>query len=186
MGEQAVRKFASTTDRVLFMKHLLADVEALDRMIQDKVFESGVARIGAEQEFCLVNRNWEPAEGSNALLEDLNDPHFTTELAKYNLEINLDPLLLQGKHFSEMESTLRSCLDKAEALAAKRNMNVVLTGILPTITPRHIELDQMTPSIRFEALDDAMREKKGGEFELHIAGVDELIAKHQSIVNRTQ
>ena len=182
MGEQAIRKFTGTTDRLLFMKHLLADVETLDRMIRDNVFESGVSRIGAEQEFCLVNRNWEPSDKALELLEELDDDHFTTELAKYNLEINLDPLLLQGKHFSEMESTLRAYLEKAEALALKHNMNVVLTGILPTITPRHIELDQMTPSTRFEALDNAMREKKGGEFELYIGGVDELIAKHHSIV----
>jgi CBS domain-containing protein len=182
MGEQAVRKISDAKDRLHFMKHLLADVKALDLMIANKVFESGVARIGAEQEFCLVSRNWEPADGAADLLEELDDAHFTTELAKYNLEINLDPLLLEKDNFRKMENSLRRRLENAERIAATRDIAIVLTGILPTITPRHIELDQMTPSVRFEALDEAMRSKKGGEFELHITGVDELIAKHDSIV----
>lgn len=182
MGEQAVRKFKDVSERIHFTKHLLADLEALDQMIKDKVFESGVSRIGAEQEFCIVDRNWEPSERSSEILDAVNDEAFTTELAKYNLEINLDPLLLKGKSFSEMEASLRAKLEKAESEADRRELNIILTGILPTIKPRHIELDQMTPSERFEALDSGMREQKGGEFELHITGVDELIAKHNSIV----
>lgn len=182
MGEQAVRKIVDADDRIHFMKHVLADVHALDKMIEDQAFESGVSRIGAEQEFCLVDRNWEPAEGAVSILAELQDDHFTTELAKYNLEINLDPLLLEKNNFSKMEESLRMRLEKAQEVARRSNLAIVLTGILPTITPRHIELDQMTPSVRFEALDEAMRTKKGGEFELHITGVDELIAKHDSIV----
>ena len=116
------------------------------------------------------------------MLTALNDQHFTTELAKYNLELNLDPIELKEKAFEKMEQQLRLLMGRAETEADKRNMHIILTGILPTITPRHIEFGHMTPNPRFEELNRVMREHKGGDFELNIQGVDQLITKHDSIV----
>lgn len=39
------------------------------------------------------------------LLELLEDPHFTTELARFNLEINLDPLPFGGTAFGAWKSS---------------------------------------------------------------------------------
>ena len=40
-----------------FMRALLADIEAVEYMLNHNWFETGVARIGAEQEMCLVDAN---------------------------------------------------------------------------------------------------------------------------------
>ena len=146
------------------------------------MFEKGIQRIGAEQEFCLTNRNWEPSGRSAEVMKALQDPHFTHELAKYNLEINLDPVELKGDCFEQVENQLRELLGKTEKLLDENDQHIILTGILPTITPRHIEHDHLTPNPRFEELNRIMRQHKGGDFELHIQGVDELITKHDSIV----
>lgn len=182
MGDQAVRSITDLRERANFLRHILHDIDAFDLMIEKRLFESGVQRIGAEQEFCITNRNWEPEDASAELLEALNDPHFTTELAKYNLELNLDPQRLTEDSFERMEHQLRQLMGRAEKEAEKRNMHIILTGILPTITPRHIEFEHMTPNPRFAELNRVMREHKGGDFELNIQGVDQLIAKHDSIV----
>jgi hypothetical protein len=89
MGDQAVKSISDLRERANFLRHILHDIDAFDKMIAENMFESGIQRIGAEQEFCITNRNWEPEDASEELLKVLNDPHFTTELAKYNLELNL-------------------------------------------------------------------------------------------------
>ena len=78
--------------RAKFIRHLLHDVQTLDVMIERGLIESGIRRMGAEQELCLVKPDYSPAFSAMEVLEEINDPHFTTELALYNLEANLDPL----------------------------------------------------------------------------------------------
>ncbi|MDC0303778.1 glutamate-cysteine ligase family protein [Flavobacteriales bacterium] len=182
MGDQGVRSITDLQERANFLRHILHDIDAFDKMIEDRKFESGIQRIGAEQEFCMTNRNWEPEDASEVLLAALSDDHFTTELAKYNLELNLDPQELKADGFEKVEAQLRNLMERAESEANKRGMNIILTGILPTLTPRHIEFEHMTENPRFEELNRIMREHKGGDFELNIQGVDQLITKHDSIV----
>ena len=62
-------------------------------MLDEGMIETDVRRIGAEQEMILVDDRRQPAPVSIEVLDRLNDPHFTTELATYNMECNLDPLL---------------------------------------------------------------------------------------------
>ena len=88
-----------------FTKALLRDLRAFEAMLAGDLFESGVRRIGAEQEMFLVNEGWRPAPVALELLERLGKP-FTTELALYNLEANLSPQLLYGTCFSDLESEL--------------------------------------------------------------------------------
>lgn len=182
MGDQAVKSISDLRERANFLRHILHDIDAFDEMIKNRMFESGIQRIGAEQEFCITNRNWEPEDASAVLLEVLKDEHFTTELAKYNLELNLDPQELKKDAFERVENQLRDLMSRARNEAEQRNWHIILTGILPTITPRHIEFEHMTPNPRFEELNRIMKEHKGGDFELNIQGVDQLIAKHDSII----
>lgn len=182
MGDQAVKSISDLRERANFLRHILHDIDAFDQMVRENKFESGIHRIGAEQEFCITNRNWEPEDASEELLKALSDKHFTTELAKYNLELNLDPQDLEEDAFERVEYQLRQLMELAQSEAEKRNLHIILTGILPTITPRHIEFEHMTPNPRFEELNRVMKEHKGGDFELNIQGVDQLIAKHDSIV----
>ncbi|MCX5747842.1 MAG: hypothetical protein NT062_35710, partial [Proteobacteria bacterium] len=56
-----------------FMSAILADLRALERMIAEKKFETGVRRIGAEQEMFLIDEQWRPARGVLKLLDALRD-----------------------------------------------------------------------------------------------------------------
>src|SRR4051812_48424412 len=74
------------------MHAILGDLAALERMIAEGRFETGVRRIGAEQEMFLVDDAWAPATGAMKMMEKLKgDPHFTTELGQFQLEANADP-----------------------------------------------------------------------------------------------
>jgi hypothetical protein len=103
MGVQNVNENSGARELGLFMRHLLRDVHALERMLDMGMFESDLRRIGAEQELFLVGRDWQPAAVSLKVLEELKDPHFTTELAQFNLEFNLDPVVFGDDCLRRME-----------------------------------------------------------------------------------
>ncbi|HKL36499.1 MAG TPA: CBS domain-containing protein [Salegentibacter sp.] len=182
MGEHSKDFFLGSEGRAGFIGQLLKDIKALEIILEKDIIESGISRIGAEQEFCLVEDNSRPSKLSPIILEEINDSHFTTELALYNLEINLDPIKLKANCFSEMENQLQQLLSKAQEVAKKRNTKIVLTGILPSICKRELELDYLTPMPRYFALNKMIKELRGTDFTLHLMGVDELDIQHNSVL----
>ena len=182
MGEQLVKKIATIDERKAFSKALLQDIKALDFMLRDSLFEKGIQRIGAEQELCLVDRDFNPSFKGPDILSNIRAPQYTTELARYNLEINLDPSVLENKCFSETEAHLRNFLQMgAEACHHYRN-KILLTGILPTIRMVHLKPEFMSPAMRYKALSDSFFHLRGGDFEINLQGVDELIAALDSVL----
>ena len=61
MGEQNVREQSQAEEIRVFLRHLLKDVQAFEKMLEEERFETGVRRIGAEQELFLVDKYWRPA-----------------------------------------------------------------------------------------------------------------------------
>jgi CBS domain-containing protein/gamma-glutamyl:cysteine ligase YbdK (ATP-grasp superfamily) len=182
MGEQDVRPESEAEEIRVFLKHLLDDVRAFEKMLGDDLFERDVRRIGAEQELFLVDQHWRPAPIATEVLEDVNDPHFTTELARFNLEFNLDPQIFGGTCLSAMEWQIGELLGRVREAARRCGGDVLLTGILPTLTKSDLGLDAMTPNPRYFALNEAMTRLKGGAYEFFLKGVDELNLQHDSIM----
>lgn len=182
MGELNVKKLSQNVDKALYINHLLSDIEALEMMLHEDLFEKSPIRIGAEQEFCLVNEQWDPSKKAVEILKNLNDNYFTTEIAQYNLEANLDPVPLTGDCFSQMHHQLDTLLQEANTVARQHDAKVVLTGILPTIASKHGNLDYMTPLERYRLLNETITEIRKRDIEVHIRGVDELTFMHNSIL----
>ncbi len=182
MGEHVNDGVESQEDRRQFVKHLLGDLKALELMHERGLIESGIRRVGAEQEFCLIDSNSQPSLKGPEILASIEDPHFTTELARYNLEINLDPVELKGKAFSKLETQLRSLMHLAKEKAEAKGDQILLTGILPSIGLAEIHKDYMTPIPRYYRLDEIIKTRRGGDFELSIQGIDELLIRHDNIL----
>ncbi len=160
------------------MAELLQDVDTLERLIEEGYIESNIQRIGAEQEFCFVDKHYRPAPIIMLILEKLNDPHFTVEHAKFNGEINLDPLELKSGCFSTFEENLIGHIKKLRTAANSIACDIILTGILPTIGRSNLSIDNLTPKKRYEALSILLNELRGEPYEFRIEGVDQFIGKH--------
>ncbi|MFC4634183.1 CBS domain-containing protein [Dokdonia ponticola] len=182
MGDHKVNVKTDNRAKIDFLSHLMDDIKSLEYMFKEGMIEDDIIRIGAEQEFCLVNKEWRPDTNSLKVLEEINDPHFTTELARYNLEINLDPIQLSGDAFAKVEHQIRSLLEKAKVVANKNDSKIILTGILPSISKHELGIEYMTPFDRYYALNELFKEARGGEFKLHLLGVDELSILHNSVM----
>lgn len=166
----------------IFTRALLRDLQALERILADGLIESGVRRFGAEQEMFLVNQAWRPAPVAVEVLDDLDDEPFTTELARFNLEANLSPRVLEGACFSEMHAELDAYVERVRQAARRQNAEVVLTGILPTLGKSDLSLENITPRARYYALNETMLAAGGGAFRLRIRGTDELMIEHDSVM----
>jgi len=183
MGEQKVSLVKSQKQMRTFVKSLLKDVQALEKMLEHDVFEKGITRIGAEQEMVLVhNHNYKAAPIAMDVLESLKQyPYLETELAKFNLEINLDPKVFECDCFSQMEREIEDKLRIISHELDKRDASLMLTGILPTLRKHDLDMHNLTPKRRYAALMEAInRQLIGKDYELRMFGIDELLIKHKS------
>lgn len=166
-----------------FTKHLLRDVYAFEYMLENDWFESGIARIGAEQEMFLVdNKTYKPAMINMEVLKKMKHWEWvTTELAKFNLETNLTPREFKGDCLRQMEMENLDYLNKIRDKLKPMDASLVLTGILPTLTKMDLEMHNLTPNPRYVALMEAInRQLIGSFYELRLMGIDEILVKHQS------
>jgi len=173
MGEGSAR---------VFSKALLKDLQALEQVLDDGLIESGVRRFGCEQEMFLVNRAWRPAPVAMEVLDRLDGDAFTTELARFNLEMNLEPLMLGGTCFSALQASIEELLGRVRRAASEEGADVVLVGILPTLGKSDLTLDNITPMPRYHALNEALTRMRGGAYRLQIQGHDELQIEHDSVM----
>ena len=182
MGEHNVHRDADPSVLREFTNHLIQDVRALELMLHEDMFETGVRRIGAEQELFMVDERGEPAPIIEEVLEHNADERIVTELTKFNIEFNMEPLQYGSDCFQEMERATGELIEKVRALTQEVGGDIAMTGILPTAHLSDFALDYMTPRPRYYALNDALSRLRGGPGQYQIQGIDELFLKHDSIM----
>ncbi|MEM1220720.1 MAG: CBS domain-containing protein [Bacteroidota bacterium] len=183
MGEQRVSKVKDEAKMSRFVRFLLNDVKALEHMLDNDWFETETIRIGAEQEMCLVDRKtFKPAPLAMEALERMKDYDWVeTELAKFNLETNLQPQVFRGDCLHLMETEINENLAKIRTHLHEMDVDLILTGILPTLRKFDLEMHNLTPKVRYKALMEAINEQLlGSSYELRLTGLDELLVKHGS------
>lgn len=182
MGEQNIRADVDESTRRRFMKSLLNELRALELMLDNGIFESGVRRIGAEQELFLVDQSCRPSWRALDLLDRVGDERFTNELGRFNFETNLSPQFYSGQCLRAMEEELQEVYDLSIAKAREMDCQVALTGILPTLGKPDLNLDAMVPTPRYFALNEALLKLRGSDFQININGIDQLNLKHDNLM----
>ncbi len=183
MGEQKVSLLQDDAQMQNFVRLLLNDVRAMEYMLENDWFETGITRIGAEQEMCMVhNDNLKPACIAVEALEKMKKWDWVeTELARFNLETNLTPREFKGKCISLMEKENSKNLASIRKVVNKMGADIILTGILPTLNKDDLGFHNLTPQKRYFALMESMKQQLiGNDFELRLTGIDELLVRHDS------
>jgi CBS domain-containing protein/gamma-glutamylcysteine synthetase len=183
MGEQKVSSVDKKATLHRFVRSLLNDVMAMEHMLEHEWFEDDVVRIGAEQEMILVDRKtFKLAPIAMEVMEAVSDyPWIETELARFNLEINLDPHVFAENCLRKMEDEVLTKTRIIRDVLHPMGADLILTGILPTIRKYDLELHNLTPRDRYKVLMDAIHKQLlGSAFELRLSGIDELLVKHNS------
>ncbi len=182
MGAQDVTSGANAERRRAFMRDLLRDVEALERMLEEGRIETGVSMIGAEQELVIVDQAGRPMCIADELIAEIDDDHVTNELGQFNLEFNLDPLPFGGDCLSTLEDQINALLAKTRAAAYANDAQIALCGILPSLEKSDLGMENLTDRPRYHALNEVLMRMRGAPSRLSIEGADELSIKHQSVM----
>ena len=136
-------------------------------------FNESPLHIGAEQEMCIVDKHYKPAPKALKFLEHPNTDDVTTELALFNLELNMDPIEFKEGCFSTLEQRLQKRLQAIRQIGESEKLELILTGILPTMRKFDLDKENLTPLERYHALMEAIGKMRGNVHELKITGLDE-------------
>lgn len=138
---------------------------------------------GFEIEAWLVGDTLAPAPVNDAFLERFADPLASAELARFNIELNNRPRALEGAALSRLERELADTWQRACATAQAIGAELLMIGILPTVTAADLGLHNMSPLNRYRALNEqVLRAREGHPLRLDIVGRETLHGEHGSVM----
>jgi hypothetical protein len=174
VGEQVAARVFSREDRQQYRQKVRACLDVFARMLAESRFDAETRSFGLEIELNLTDEPGDPALANAAALEAIADPDFQTEIGQFNLEINIAPRLLGGAVFSELETAVRASLNRADELARGTGAHMMVIGILPTVTERHLNAESFSHDARYALLNEQIFAARGEDLHISIAGVERL------------
>ena len=134
MGQEIDTSKFTSEDFACFMAHLESETALLEQMFAQSKFSSKGPVGGFEVEAWLVDGEGRADPCNDSFLQKLNDPLVVPELASFNFELNIAPGKLQHDVLSRMEEGLTSTWKHCQTTAAAINRQIVMAGILPSMT----------------------------------------------------
>jgi gamma-glutamyl:cysteine ligase YbdK (ATP-grasp superfamily) len=181
MGEDVARRAFTREDRQRYRTKVHRCLDAFALMLAQSRFDFERPLTGMEVELNLVDENGDPTLRNSEVLAHIDDPMFTTELGRFNLEINVPPRSLVGSGAQAYEEEVRAQLNGAEDRARDLGAHMVMIGILPTLTEEHLTHDSISANPRYGLLDEQMLLARGEDLHLEIRGVEDLDSYADSI-----
>lgn len=182
MGSFLVKPIENQAQRNAFYAEIFDDLEVFDQLLAEGVIDNRDQMVGIEQELCLIDSLGEPKKTALSILKVIKDPHYTNELALFNLEANLDPKPLIQDGLWSIGEQLYALIEHGRQKAAEFDTELFLTGILPTISLSDLTFSSMTPVERYKVLSRELLSLRGEKFEIFLQGVDDLHLKLDSIL----
>lgn len=183
MGQEIDKKDFIKEDFDTFYQHLKDETEMLRQWFRDNRFADDKLVAGLELEAWLVDKNFQPAPINEAFFDALKSEYFSPELAKFNIELNVDPLPLTLDALTGLEQSVRHHWNECRLVAQQLGAEVLATGILPTLKDNDLTIENMSKMARYEALNEQVMEKrKGKPLVLHIVGKNNLQSEHYDVM----
>lgn len=183
MGQEIADSRFTREDFRAFQERLEQETRLLESWFRDGVLHSDDQVGGLELEAWLVDRNARPAAINERFLEGMQDPLVVPELARFNVEINVAPQVLQGDALSRFYAELTSTWGRCVAVAEGLNARMAMIGILPTLLDTDLTPRQMSSMQRYKALDEQLRKLRGGlPVQVDISGRDHLQSCHDDVM----
>lgn len=174
MGDDISSRTFTREERLEHRHKVRRCLDVFAEMLSHHQFEDSASLTGLEIELNLVTPTGDPAMKNAQVLDAIADPAFQTELAKYNIELNVPPAPLPGKAVFTLEKDLRTALNRADERARSVGGAIAMIGILPTLRPEHLSGEWMSANPRYQALEEAIFAARGEDIELDISGPEPL------------
>lgn len=182
MGEKVVAGGFDLSDRQRYRDKLRQCLTGLERLLAQQRFDRPKNLMGLEIELNLAGADGLPKMLNGQVLERIASRDFQTELAMFNLEVNIAPHRLGGRVFDRLAEELRTSLAYAHRKAGEVDAGIVMIGILPTLDRDDLVTSNLSEVDRYTLLNDQIVAARGEEFALDIDGVEHLSCTSKSIV----
>jgi len=183
MGQEIHTTHFSEDDFRRFKERLSQETELLRDWFETGHLADSVPVAGFEIEAWLIDEDYHPKPVNQEFLERFDNELASPELAKFNIELNTHPHALRGKVLSDLHEELRSTGLQARACAEALDSQVLITGILPTLKPSDLNLDNMSDMRRYRALNEQVLKSRGGApLHLEITGTEHISEMHDNVM----
>ncbi|MFD8723100.1 glutamate--cysteine ligase [Streptomyces sp. NPDC059629] len=182
MGEKVVAGRFDLSDRQRYREKLRSCLAGLERLLAEKRFDRPKNLMGVEIELNLAGTDGMPRMLNGQVLERIASRDFQTELAMFNLEVNIAPHRLGGRVFDRLAEELRTSLAYADRKAGEVDAGIVMTGILATLERDDLVSANLSEVDRYTLLNDQIVAARGEDFLIDIEGVEHLVCTSKSIV----
>lgn len=173
MGRDLARSSFTRRERQQYRGKVHRCLNALATMLREGAFAGdSEPTTGLEVELNLVDQRLDPAMRNAAVLHSVRSPELVSELGRWNVELNLSPRPLPGEQGRYLEHHLLDMLAEVEKQAGAVGARVLTIGILPTLTADHLVVERLSPSSRYEALNEQILTARGEPVRLDIEGTN--------------
>lgn len=150
-------------DEKVFLRRLREETRLVMGWFKDDAFERrSPALIGAEVEGWLLDADFRPSPRNLDFLNRADDKRLDQELSQYNFELNLEPGPLEGDCFAALQARFEQLWTHCATTARTMDGHAAMIGIAPTLRTDMLDLDAMTPSNRYRALNARVMHLRGG------------------------
>lgn len=183
MGQEISGSQFKKRDFEAFDRRLRQETDYLEALSRERGLSQRHGIGGFELEAWLVDGSGQPAPINEQYLQLLDGALVSPELSRFNIELNSTPRIVAGSElrhmYEELEQTWRLCRQTASTLDA----DLVMIGILPTITDDMLTLANMSEMERYRALNQqVMRLRQGRPLRLDIVGEQHLRTEHRDVM----
>src|SRR5215467_12558833 len=176
MGREIQAIKFSGEDRRVYREKVRRSLDALARMLRERLFEDNPAQVGQEIELNLVDSQAIPSMRNADVLNAIANPAWGVEVGQFNLEINVPPRPLTGQALAELEQVIRNDLNAGDEKARGAGTRLVMIGILPTLQQGDVHLGTLSASERFRVLNEQIFAARGEDMRISIDGAEKLLA----------
>ncbi len=180
MGHDTSSVTWDRSERTSYRLKLRENLETFARYLPRANFEDS-GTIGVEMELNLVDADGQPVRRAVDVLRAIDSEDFQTEIGAHNVEFNIAVFKVKGHGLAEVEESIRTRLDEAQAaVAASPDPAVAAThllpiGMLPTLSQADLlHRDWRNPENRYDALDRAVLEARGEDVHVRIQGEEDV------------
>jgi hypothetical protein len=183
MGEEITQSNFRPQDFERFRDNVAVETDLLSERMAGGGFSEDGYVVGFEIEAWLLDHGFFPHPVNEAFLERLNDPLVVPELSRFNVELNCDPLPLDGRVLRRSEESLTDIWRRSNDVAHEMGTAMVMIGTLPVIRDEDLCMANMSPLERYKALnDEILRQREGRPLVVDIEGEEKLRSEHGDVM----
>lgn len=185
MGQGIAATRFAARDFERFERRLRHETQLLHDLFEQGGFSTREPMAGLELEAWLIDRHGQPAPQNEEFLARLASPDVVTELARFQIELNVPPQPLAGHGLERLAESLQANWSQCQRTAAEMGLRAVAIGILPTLRDADLCLANISDRARYRALNEQVLRSRGGRpIHLDIEGTDgaHLRSEHRDVM----